>query len=54
MFVKACFDVRYSSIFWKRMNEVDKVQKPEFFSIHLSHEKRAKYLEDLIPIVQFF
>ena len=51
MIFKACFDVRYSSVFWKRMNEADQVQLPEFLSTHPASEKRAKDLEDLMPIV---
>ncbi|RNA04108.1 metalloendopeptidase mitochondrial, partial [Brachionus plicatilis] len=47
---RACFDVRYSSFFWKRMNEQSKEdQVPEFLSTHPSNVNRAQDLEDFLP-----
>ena len=51
MFFKACYDVRYSSVYRKRKHETEKGQLPEFLSTHQTSDKRAKYLEDLMPIV---
>ena len=52
MIFKACYDVKYSSVLTKRRHESQKEQPPEFFSTHPPFEKRFKYLEDLMPIVQ--
>lgn len=46
---KACFDVRYSSAFWRRMHESEEVELPEFLSTHPTNEHRASDLEALIP-----
>lgn len=49
---KACFDVRYSPRFWKRMSEIENkdesTQLPELLSTHPASEKRAIDLESLM------
>lgn len=50
---RACFDVRCSIPFWKRMNEseIDSevYQLPEFLSTHPANETRVSDLEKLMP-----
>ncbi|CAI9583492.1 unnamed protein product [Staurois parvus] len=50
---KACVDVRASSVFWKQMVVMetygDEPHIPEVLSTHPSHERRAVYLDRLIP-----
>lgn len=48
---KACFDVRYAPIFWKRMDEAADIKIPELLSTHPTNENRAKELEKLVPEV---
>ena len=50
---KACFDVRYSPVFWKRMKEFNMDLIPEILSTHPANEKRAQDLENLMPAVNF-
>lgn len=47
---RACFDVRYSSAFWKRMTEAEG-EIPEILSTHPASETRATDLEELMPMV---
>ena len=47
---RACFDVRYSAEFWKRMNEAEG-DIPEILSTHPASETRAMDLEELMPAV---
>lgn len=47
---KACFDVRYGSVFWRRMQSESKNPAPhEFISTHPSHENRAEELDKQMP-----
>lgn len=50
---KACVDVRASSVFWKQMAVMETYGEephiPELLSTHPSHERRAEYLDRLIP-----
>ena len=48
---KACFDVRYSSIFWRRMSQFNEEVVPEILSTHPANETRAVDLDLLIPDV---
>lgn len=49
---KACFDVRYNPVFWRRMQEYTGEETvPEILSTHPSNETRAQELESLIPAV---
>ena len=54
MFVKASFDVRYSSTYFNRAYEADPVELPDFLSTHPTNKNRIKYLEELMPIVLMF
>ena len=54
MFFKACFDVRCSSLYWKKMHETGNGQLSTILSTHPFSDKRMKDLEDLMPIVQIF
>lgn len=49
---KACFDVRYSPVFWRRMGFANPEIVPEFLSTHPANESRAQELENLIPAVR--
>ena len=49
---RACFDVRYSAAFWKRMNEAEG-DIPEILSTHPASETRAIDLEELMPQVHY-
>lgn len=47
---RACFDVRCSIPFWKRMNDTEgNYQVPEILSTHPTSETRASDLEKLMP-----
>jgi len=47
---RACFDVRCSIPFWKRMNDCENdVKIPEILSTHPANENRALELERLMP-----
>ncbi|CAF0946183.1 unnamed protein product [Brachionus calyciflorus] len=46
---KACFDVRYSPLFWRRMGENNQELIPEILSTHPASETRAQDLESLLP-----
>lgn len=48
--LKACFDIRQSSEFWKRMSTIEE-KIPEALSTHPASEHRALDLEALIPAV---
>ena len=50
-YYKACFDVRCSTTFWKRMNELEGPHLPEILSTHPASDKRALDLEKLMPQV---
>ena len=51
---KACFDVRYSPLFWRRMGEFNEELIPEILSTHPANETRAQDLEALVPVVREF
>lgn len=51
---KACFDVRYSPVFWRRMGHVNPEVLPEFLSTHPTNESRAQELENLMSAVRIF
>lgn len=46
---RACFDVRCSIPFWKRLSEESDYQLPEILSTHPASTKRADDLEKLMP-----
>lgn len=48
---KACFDVRHSSSFWRRMSDLNENEIPEILSTHPANETRAKDLDDMMPMV---
>jgi hypothetical protein len=52
---KACFDVRYSPVFWMRMDKAanEKIKIPELLSTHPTNENRARELERLVPDVKY-
>ena len=49
---KACFDIRYCPLFWKRMNNSAETQIPELLSTHPTSDHRAFELEKLVPEVK--
>ena len=48
---KACFDVRYFPLFWRRMDEMTHEKTPEFLSTHPTSEHRSTELEKHLPEV---
>ena len=50
---KACYDIREASLFWAKMQVVEKMKTdfkiPEYLSTHPSNETRGKNLEKLVP-----
>lgn len=48
---RACFDVRCSIGFWKRMNDAEEYNLPEILSTHPANETRASDLERIMPEV---
>lgn len=50
---KACFDIRYSPVFWRRMSQFNEEIIPEILSTHPANETRAQDLESLIPAVLY-
>jgi len=53
LMAKACYDVRESSTFWRKMQVYSKMKKeeeiPEFISTHPSNESRSDQLDKIIP-----
>ncbi|XP_063437404.1 metalloendopeptidase OMA1, mitochondrial-like [Mytilus trossulus] len=49
---KACFDVRFGTVFWRKFELKDKVDNgklPEWLSTHPASEKRVDFFEHFIP-----